>query len=411
MNLASSEIGSYTGTVLLGDRKVPPSKENMLRNISLRDAAPCVAMGLTSFVYLTLAASPALAADIPSRTDGTCIATPQIVAAADYPDTLDPKLRGVALADLDIPEGEMVSGFLRSKGVMKQLRLGAVLSTSIVEARLDRLVVDMVVRAERFTDTDERRNKDGRVGLMRVTVPVASDEGLCDVGAPLVQWEKSLDQLNLSYRVSITEWMGVIDDVETGFRRVWPLGGGSIDRGVRVAGYMTSMTPTTEDAKLEKDYAWRNLKSPWYFRDKPYLPISQGRTYKRADGTTYKVYAESNIAFHIWQDKGFERGYFSHGCMRMRDEDLAELAAFVFAGKDIPMTLRTPQLEDADHPWPFDNTKYWQLKNYGTAEKPKTRLKYMLYETELGTLPLPSADEIMPLTFDEKPVRTELAAE
>ena len=318
------------------------------------------------------------------------------------PDLLDPTLRGVGLDDLDDDTAHMVSGYLRLKGV---LPLNAVLSTSIVEKRIDRLVVDVVGRAHRFDDTDERKNKHGRVGVMRVEVPVFTSEGRCDVGEPEVVWERSLTDLDLHYRVSITDWVGVIDDPLTGFRRVFPLGGGGIDRGVRYPGIISSMTPTTDDGLLEKTYAWRELGSPWYFRKKPYLPISLGRSFKRADGSYWKTYIESKIAFHIWQDKGFERGYFSHGCMRLRTDDLAELAAYVFGARaPIPVKLRLDPITDARHPFPMDRVKYWQLKNFGTVEKPRTRMKYMLHEMELGMLPLPAASAFTPMTFDSKPI-------
>jgi len=317
-------------------------------------------------------------------------------------DLLDPRLRGVSLTDVGIDEGHMVAAYLRKKGV---LPVNAVMSTSIAARFGDHLIVDVIARAPRFQDTDSKKHKDGRVGLLRVRVPVASADGLCDVGEPEVLLERSLVDLDLRYRVSVTEWAGVIDEPATGFRRVFPLGGGSIDRGVRVPGFLTVMTPTTEDGLLEKTYAWRELNSPWYFKKKPYLPISVARTYKKADDTLVKYYAESNIAFHIWQDKGFARGFFSHGCMRMRDDDLAELAAFVFgAARPIPIVLRVGPIGDALHPYPFDTQHYWQLKNYGTPEKPKTRIKYMLYETEKGTEPLPPLDHIRPMTFLEKPI-------
>ena len=322
---------------------------------------------------------------------------------AEAPDMLDPRLRGVALADLDVPEGRMLADFLRMKGVMP---LAEILSTSIVELRPTRVVVDVVGRAPRFADTDDRSHKHGRVGLIRVTVPVASAEGLCDVGIPRVEWEKSLTELDLRYRVSIADWIGVVEDTRLGFRRLFPLGGGGIDRGVREVGVVTSLTPTILDGLLEKDYAWRELHSPWYFRNKPYLPISFGRTLTRKDGTSYKVYAESKVAFHIWQDKGFERGFFSHGCIRMRTEDLAELAAFVFgAPAPIPVTLRVPAFGDAHHPYPMDTVKYWQLKNYGTVDKPRIRIKYMLQEMELGTLPLPNPADLVPTDLEGKPLK------
>lgn len=354
-----------------------------------------------SAVLGALTAAPAARA-----VDDTMMTIPRDEDAPRRPDLkidlLDPRLRGVALADAGIDEGPMVSVYLRKRGV---LPVNAVMSTSIVARYPDHLLVDVIARAPRFQDTDSRKHKDGRVGLLRVRVPVASYEGLCDVGEPEVLFERSLVDLDLRYRVSVTEWAGVLDDAATGFRRVFPLGGGSIDRGVRVPGFLTTMTPTTEDGLLEKTYAWRELHSPWYFKKKPYLPISVARTYKKPDDTVVKFYVESNIAFHIWQDKGFARGFFSHGCMRMRDEDLAELAAFVFGGpRAIPIVLRVGPLGDAVHPYPFDTEHYWQLKNYGTPEKPKTRIKYMLYETERGTEPLPSLDQIRPMTFLEKPI-------
>lgn len=339
---------------------------------------------------------------------------------AELVELIAPDLVGVSLDDLRLDseamkspawqeladDASMVARHLRHKGV---LDLGEVLSTSVVSMRQDRVIVDVVGRAPRFQDTDSQKNKLGRIGVMRVQVPVASQSGICDVGEPELVWERSLTELDLRYRVSTTEWVGLVSDATTGFRRVWPLGGGGVDRGVRNPGVISSLTPTTEDGLLEKTYAWRNLNSPWYFRNKPYLPISVGRTWKRADGSFWKGYTESNIAFHIWQDKGFERGFFSHGCMRLRTEDLAELAAYVFgAPRPIPVVLQVPPVADARHPFPFDRVKYWELINAGTPEKPKTRLKYMLYDMQLGKLPLPADSEFRALDFLEKPIRPDV---
>jgi hypothetical protein len=225
------------------------------------------------------------------------------------------------------------------------------------------------------------------------------------VREPETLWEKSLTDLDLRYQVSISEWSAVLEDELLGFRRVWPLGGGGIDRGVRYVGITSSMTPVIEDGLLDKEHAWRELGSPWYFRNKPYLPISIARTYIRKDGSTRKSYFEGKIAFHIWQDKGFERGFFSHGCMRMRTEDLAELAAVVFGQRaPIPATVKLEPLGDARHPYPMDTTKYWQLKNYGTPDEPQIRLKYMLHEMELGTEPLPDPSTFTAMTWDSKPI-------
>lgn len=325
-------------------------------------------------------------------------------SSAGEPTTaFDPRLRGVALGDLaDFDDAQMAALALRLPGA---LPLDEVLSTSVFTRDAHALVVDVVGRAKRFVDSDERRHPRGRVGVLRVSVPVGLSDQRCDLGPPTVLWERSLAELDLRARLSIIDWALMVEDRELGFRRVYPIGGGGIDRGVRFPGLVSSMTPTTEDGLLEKRFAWRKLHSPWYFRDKPYLPVSLGRTLTRRDGTTYKVYGESKVAFHIWQDKGFERGYFSHGCIRMRTEDLDELAAFVFGARTpIPIVLRLDPIADAFHPYPLDTRKYWQLKNFGTKAKPRTRLKYMLHEMELGTEPLPSPDELVPFTFDSKPI-------
>lgn len=358
-------------------------------------------MALFATSALLLAAPPAQATDdrvVAPTCDGEAVER----APAEFPDELDPTLRGVGLTDLPSHAAHMVSEYLRLPGT---LPLNEVLSTSIVELRADALIVDVVGRARRFDDTDKRRHPEGRVGILRARVPVRGHEQLCDVGAPTVIWQRSLTDLDLRVRVSILDWVFVLEDQLLGFRRVVPIGGGGIDRGVREVGVISSMTPTTEDGLLEKRFAWRKLNSPWYFRNKPYLPISHGRTLTRADGTTYKVFGETKIAFHIWQDKGFERGFFSHGCMRMRTEDLDELAAMVFGQRaGFPLTLRLDPITDARHPYPMDQVKYWQLKNYGTVDQPRFRMKYMLHEMELGTEPLPAADEFVPFTFASKPI-------
>ncbi len=370
---------------------------------SVRTIWSGAAISATFFVTLSGASAAAEYRVVPQQ---RCDAEATEDARQQFPDLLDSKLRGVGLADLDHPEARMVDGYLRMKGV---LAVNEVLATAAVEVHADHVVADVVARAARFDDTDSRRNKHGRVGVLRVSVPVSAE--MCDVGEPEVLWERSLTDLDLRYRVSISECGALLEDPTLGFRRVFPLGCGGIDNGVRYPGIVSSMTPTTDDGLLEKDHAWRELGSPWYFRKKPYLPISLGRTFTRKDGSTWKSYIESKIAFHIWQDKGFERGFFSHGCMRMRTDDLAELAAYVFGARaPIPVKLLNDPLGDARHPYPMDTVKYWQLKNFGTADKPRTRMKYMLHEMELGTAPLPDLSKLVPMTFDSKPiVRTQTA--
>lgn len=320
-------------------------------------------------------------------------------------DLLDPRSKGVELLDLPDADARMVGRFLRLKGVMP---VGEVLATAIVERYDDHIVADVVARAPHFRDADEKVHKSGRAGVLRVSVPLAAREMRTDIGEPEILWQRSLSAISLKYRVSLAEWLGVLTDDRIGFRRVIPLAGGGIDRGVRVPHVLTSLTPTVEDAVLDKQYAWRELNNPWYFRKKPYMPIAVGRSWTRPDGTVHRFYTESNIAFHIWQDKGFERGFFSHGCIRMRTDDLMELAAYVFgAERPIPVVVRMPAMPDADHPHPTRTDVYWEILNYGTADKPRYLLEYgQLYKTGLGKTPLPNLAELRALDFREKPTAT-----
>ena len=329
---------------------------------------------------------------------------------------LDSRFKGLALDDLaklDLkahPEAmllagqaRMVDAAIRDPGAVDLVEIH---STSIVSQQLSHWEVDVLGRHPRFTDGDEKRHKSGRVGLIRVRVPVGQADGISDVTSPEALWEKSFSEMSLKVEVSIADWVAIVDEPTLGFRRIYPLAGGGVDRGVRVKHVTTSLTPTTEDGILEKKYAYRELNNPWYFKNKPYLPISVAFSFKRNDGTVHKFYKESNIAFHIWQAKGFERGYFSRGCMRMRTEDLMELAAFVFSSmKPIPIVMRMPQRPDVVHPFPFSE-HYYEMVNYGTADKPRYILEWgQLYKTALGTTPLPTPGEMTPLDFREKVVK------
>ncbi len=370
---------------------------------------------LAVFATLVVSGTGVRAESRPAVGVPECV-SPEPTGEVQSAELLDSRFKGLALDDLarlDLlahPEAfllagqaRMVDAAIREPGVLDLVEIH---STSIVSQQISHWEVDVLGRHPRFTDGDDKRHKSGRVGLIRVRVPVGHAEGISDVTTPEPLWEKSFSELNLKIEVSITDWVSIVDEPTVGFRRIYPLGGGGIDRGVRVKHVTTSLTPTTEDGILEKKYAYRELNNPWYFKSKPYLPISVAFSSKRTDGTIHKFYKESNIAFHIWQAKGFERGYFSRGCMRMRTEDLMEMAAFVFSSmKPIPIVMRMPQRPDVIHPFPMSE-HYYEVVNYGTADKPRYILEWgQLYKTALGTTPLPTPGEMKPLDFREKVVK------
>lgn len=373
-----------------------------------------LAMVLAAVAFVLPGSASAQSTSIHGRYE--CVAPASVEAPLQVGELLDPRFKGLALEDLAkvdlatfpehamiIGQATMVDGVIRRNGAVE---LDEILSVSVVSVELDHWVVDVLGRHPRFKDYDDKRHKNGRVGLMRVIVPVGHADGLSDAHEPMILFEKDFAQMSLRVEVSIADWVAVVEDSALGFKRLMPLGGGGIDRGVRVKHVTTSLTPTTEDGLLEKTYAYRELNNPWYFKKKPYLPISVAFVYNRPDGTVHKFYKESNIAFHIWQAKGFERGFFSRGCMRMRTEDLMEMAAFVFgADKAIPIAVRMPQRKDVHHPFPMAE-HYYEMVNFGTADNPRYQLEWgQLYKTAPGTTPLPKPEDLIPLDFRERVVK------
>lgn len=336
------------------------------------------------------------------------------------PEPWDARQNGAALTDVDLPVAAMAAWYIEAT---PELDLGHVLSASLRALTSTHVFVDVVSihpafedayptarRAYPFHGSRPRGRPDGGVGLTRLALETAAADGRSDIVDHQILSAHSLLELDLSVRVSVGDTAMVVEDVALGFRRVYPLGVGAVDQ-IRRPGELSSITPTTRFGRLDKRESWEVMRFPKHFRDVPYIPLNIPRVVRSqgedGDEEVRLVYRATWIAFHIWQQPRFARGYLSHGCVRMRDEDLHELAAFVYGVEDtIPVVIVAEPLADARHPhWRLAD-RYYQLKNVGTASKPKPWIVNRVWVTEyVRGQEVPPPEAIVGITIDSKPLQ------
>lgn len=331
------------------------------------------------------------------------------LAAAATPADLAPEHRGVALDDLSHPLATAAWHWLADAGHRDALELGAVLSLTWAGGSGPTVDVDVVERSGAFDDAYPTPTEawpgqgprpawhgHGGLGLTRLRLTTRETlAGPIVVDAAVLE-RRALAEMDLRLIMSIGDTVVRLEDTRSGFRRIWPLGVGAVDT-IRLPGAVSSLTPTTEYGRLDKRGSWEIMRFPKHFQDKPYLPLHI--PYAR-DGRL--VWRATWIAFHIWQPPRFARGFLSHGCIRMRDQDLAELSAFVFGVETfIPVRIRAKPDPEMAHPhWKLKD-RYWKLKNIGSASTPKYWIINGVWVTEYAPKsPVPAGETIEGITID-----------
>lgn len=338
------------------------------------------------------------------------------------PEPYDARQNGSALTDVDLPVAAMAAWYIEAT---PELDLGHVLSASLRALTSTHVFVDVVSihpafedayptarRAYPYHGARPRGRPDGGVGLTRLSLETAAADGRSDIVSHEILSAHGLLELDLSIRVSVGDTVMIVEDRALGFRRIYPLGVGAVDQ-IRLAlagrpGELSSITPTTRFGRLDKRESWEVMRFPKHFRDVPYIPLNIPRVVRttRDDGEeeVRLVYRATWIAFHIWQQPRFARGYLSHGCVRMRDEDLHELAAFVYGVEEtVPVVMVAEPLADARHShWRLAD-RYYQLKNVGTSKKPKPWIVNRVWVTEfVGNSEVPPPEAIVGITIDSE---------
>jgi hypothetical protein len=163
-----------------------------------------------------------------------------------------------------------------------------------------------------------------------------------------------------SAEVGLIDRKAIFTDKDNNLRISIPIGVGSFDDGVLNPGRVSLLTPRFKKAALTAAATISERHKPNYFAGKPFIRIVEG-------------YNEENtaIGFHIEINDSFHRAFESHGCMRMREQDLIMIHDLVkLAQNRIELSISYNTETLADHPAPKMNS-YQTVVNIGTKENPK----------------------------------------
>lgn len=309
----------------------------------------------------------------------------------------DPRLTGVGLVDLANYED------LRAELERKNpAHLMVLVSQSLFEARPGAVVVDLVGRAKRWKSLEP--GEDDGLGIARFEVPVGED--LCDVGEPTLLWERAIVDLRPRLDVSLVDKLVVLEDDTVGFRRVFPVGIGALDR-IRRPGRIASLTPATNDGRIDKKLARKRLGG--WNRNRPIMSLMLPAYWHKRDGQAVTSRYKTPVALHAWppdpKHSPFVRSYVSAGCITFRDADLDEMYAFVMGLPDpIPLAIHAAARPDAIHPYPVAEALFWQLKEFdgGKDGVPRYRVSGGLYVTEKVTTAAPDPKSLVDIYGDSE---------
>ncbi len=196
-----------------------------------------------------------------------------------------------------------------------------------------------------------------------------------------------LKQTYFQVNTDISDRKLILTDRENQITKVFPVGVGSFDIRTLTGmdNFVGSMTEELKNGALitkipQTDEAGNKVyvqimeerTNPDYYRGRPFIGVLDN------NGTKYK-----EIGFHYQIDNDqLKRGFVSHGCIRVRDKDLYQLAVIVFrSGQNaIPVKVVNsfrsyPELNEyvgLDHPYAKLNDSYKRIiyadKNYVSEE-------------------------------------------
>jgi len=211
--------------------------------------------------------------------------------------------------------------------------------------------------------------------------------------------EIRLSETDFRLKGSIADQKIILEDQATGITKVFPVTVGAIDardglvesmnfhvpesnrRNAKKAGKDSALQAEFQDfsnAALIKRSLWNTGTSwanthertyPHDYRGRPFMALVDMNF---VDGNDFaKGYREVGIHYQITR-KALERGFRSHGCVRVRDKDLYQIDAIVnFGPRDkVPAVFKRdlPQYADLNHPHTYNkNVAMVKYTDYNAA--------------------------------------------
>lgn len=174
----------------------------------------------------------------------------------------------------------------------------------------------------------------------------------------------SLQDTNFRVEIGLAQRKVILIDDEKDITKVYPIAVGAFDFGItkQAHGRTRLVTPIFTAPNIQPAFIQSERCDPNYYECKPFIRIMNG-----ARGWT-------DIGFHIQQNPQLERGFVSHGCMRMREKDLYEMnAIFKYnSQKTSSVNMKMFLRSTIDHPYPMHNNWFHSVENFGTELEPQT---------------------------------------
>lgn len=208
---------------------------------------------------------------------------------------------------------------------------------------------------------------------------------------PISFRDLDVSTLEFTVDVGLVQRKLILTDSTHTVQLVFPLGVSAFDLGVSKRGFDELMTPRLTNAWLDPKRAVFAEKAHGY-QDLPFLPLSKSN----GEEMLYALHAvqhsfEDPNSKHKANFNYIVRAFDSHGCIRVRMHELYSLYFIVVQSKKVTVNTRYYLDNPLDSVYPFDDTYYNQVKNYGTVNYPQTRKApagYYVTETVKGVPPI-----------------------
>jgi hypothetical protein len=216
------------------------------------------------------------------------------------------------------------------------------------------------------------------------SIHVTTNGGHREIDEVQIQKDVPLSQAQFMINTGLIQRLVILNDLKDNIEIIYPLGVGGVDENVINPDAYSMLTPLFSDAVLKRSTVTKARHMPTYYRDLPFMPL----TNKRGLLTP--------IAFHIsvlsdsdWETRGpnyLVRGFESHGCMRLRKKDLMEMFTIVEQGglEEIPVNVDLfafnigasevatvgENIPTELHPYPLTRSVYERVKNMAAPGQP-----------------------------------------